>query len=146
MTGHLQGTRVTAGNFGRRVILDSNLVCFIFDYLNKNNKLTKQILMRHRLIWSSTLCKCMSEYNRRPKLPDSTILFIDLTSTASAADDISDAILLLGLGEVSHCNHSPKDRSCVSQVCRMGLTIHLNLICSIPCTDPGRGVPENHKL
>ena len=51
-----------------------------FNYWNKKNRLTKQTvkilmrrLIRSRLIRISTVCICMSEFTRCPKLPDFTL-------------------------------------------------------------------------
>ena len=83
--------RVKSGNFRHQVNSDSDLVCCIFYYWNKRNKLIKQIvkmqmrrLIRSRLIWISTFCKCMSEFTQCPKLPDFTLLFFFYFSWSNA--------------------------------------------------------------
>ena len=63
-------TKVKSGKFGQRP-------CLIIGITNKLTKQTVKILMirliRSRLIWNSTVCKCMSEFTRCPKLPDFTL-------------------------------------------------------------------------
>ena len=69
--------RVKSGKFGRLAEFGQRS-CFIHILISGiKNKLTEQtskILMRRfircRLIWSSTVCKCMFEFTRCPKLPD----------------------------------------------------------------------------
>ena len=61
-------------------IRTATLFVSYFNFWNKKRftKQTVKILMRRlirsRLIWISTVCKCMSEFTRFPKLPASTLI------------------------------------------------------------------------
>ena len=73
--------RVKSGKFRRSAKFGQRSCLFHILIIGIKNKLTKQkvkILMRRlirsRLIWVSTVCKCMSEFTRCLKLPDFTLL------------------------------------------------------------------------
>ena len=52
-------------------------------------KILMRRLIKSRLIWILTVCKCMSEFTCCPKLPDFTLYFLSLCLLVSSADSIS---------------------------------------------------------
>ena len=69
--------RVKSGNFGHQVSLDSDLVCFYFNYWSKNIIINKAHSENPDEAVSSgfPLCKWMSEFTWCSKLPDFTLLY-----------------------------------------------------------------------
>ena len=68
--------RVKSGKFGRSAKFGQPLSLYYSSIFIIKDKLTKQtvkILMR-RLIWISTVCKCVSEFTWCPNLPDFTLI------------------------------------------------------------------------
>ena len=72
------------------------------------NKLTKQTvkilmrrLIRSRLIWISTVCKCMSELTRCPKLPDFTQIHTSKCQLPNNHDRYSHLETLLTVNNVN---------------------------------------------
>ena len=70
------------GKFGRSAKFGQRPCSFQILIIGINHKITKQTvkilmrrLIRSRPIWMSTVCKCISEYTRCPKLPDLTLWF-----------------------------------------------------------------------
>ena len=83
--------RVKSGIFGQTAKFRQRPCLFHISNIGINNKLTKQTvktlmrrLIRSRLIWIYTVCKCVSEFTRCQKLPDFTLIF--------AAEQTVDAI------------------------------------------------------
>ena len=78
--------------FGQTATFRQRSCLFHTSIIGIKNKLTKQTvkilmrrLIRSRLMWISTVCKCMSEFTWCPKLPDFTLLF-SVRSCGSCCD------------------------------------------------------------
>ena len=80
--GSSEDVRVKSGIFGQTVKFGQQLCLFHSSVIGINNKLTKQTvkilmrrLVRSRLIWMFTVCKCVSEFTWCPNLPDFTLVY-----------------------------------------------------------------------
>ena len=74
--------RVKSGIFGQTAKFGLRPRLFHISNIGIQNKLTKQTvkilmrrLIRSRLIWIYTICKCVSEFTWCPNLPDFTLIF-----------------------------------------------------------------------
>ena len=74
--------RVKSGIFGQTAKFGQRSCLFHISNIEINNKLTNQTekilirrLIRSRLTWIYTVCKCVSEFTRCQKLPDFTLIF-----------------------------------------------------------------------
>ena len=79
-TMHLDDNRVKSGIFGQTAKLGQP-PCLFHSSVIGIKKITKQTvkilmrrLIRSRLIWISTVCKCVSEFTQCPNLPDFTLI------------------------------------------------------------------------
>ena len=77
--------RVKSGIFGQTAKFGQPPCLFHSSVIGMKNKLTKQTvkilmrrLIRSRLIWISTVCKCVSEFTWCPNLPDFTLNRADI--------------------------------------------------------------------
>ena len=77
---HDQFYRVKSGKFGRSAKSGQPRNLYYSSIIEIKNKLTKQTvkilmrrLIRSRLIWIYTVCKCVSEFTWCPNLPDFTL-------------------------------------------------------------------------
>ena len=82
----IETNRVKSGIFGQTAKFGHRPCLFHISNFGIKNKLTKQTvktlmrrLIRSRLIWICTVCKCVSEFTWCPKLPDFTLTDVDLT-------------------------------------------------------------------
>ena len=73
---------VKSGKFGQSAKFGLRHCFFIFLIIGIIIKLTKQTvnLLMRCLIWMFTVCKCMSEFTRCPKLPDFILVGISCYS------------------------------------------------------------------
>ena len=74
-------SRVKSGIFGQTAKFGQSHCLFYSSVIGIKNKSTKQTvkilmrgLIRSRLIWMSTVCKCVSEFTWWPNLPDFTLM------------------------------------------------------------------------
>ena len=88
-------SRVKSGKFGRSAKFGQRPCLFHILIIGIKNELTKQTekilmrrLIRSRLIWISTVCKCMSEFTRCPKLPDFTLVIVPLVEEHSSSQRV----------------------------------------------------------